>query len=114
MPWYGNIKGFEVIPQEGSVGDNPPAGMILVLIESGQLFLFDGHLSPNPLSLALQELPQLTVSRLESSALAHDGPHAVNADTLQVRTDLGEPSEHFCGMVHLGEYYQSCIVLKRD
>ena len=84
VPWYGHIKGFEVIVEDGALGDQSPAAAIAVLIEGGQMFLFDDHLSPNPLSLDLQELPQLTVSSLESSASSSFGPNAVDVERLQV------------------------------
>ena len=70
--------------EDGALGEQSSAAAIAVLIEGGQMFLFDDHLSPNPLSLDLQELPQLTVSSLESSASSSFGPNAVDVERLQV------------------------------
>ena len=57
-------------------------------MEGGQLVLFDlPDLQPIPLSLPLQELPDLTVSLLARStegARETLGPHAVTLERLQV------------------------------
>lgn len=84
LPWLGAIKGFEVIPQQGAIGNNLPAACIAVLIESGQLMIFDTQLKPNPLSLPFQELPEMTVSVIEDSADNSSAAHSVSAERLKV------------------------------
>ena len=93
LPWYGMVHGYAVVPHKGAITDNAPAAAILVLMEFGHLVLFElPDLNPSPLSLALQELPELTHSLLAELAPANlpaDG-HTVTLEHLQVRSHQRE------------------------
>ena len=91
LPWYGMIRGFTVVPQKGSLDAAAPAAALVVLMEGGQMVLFDlPELHPVPLSLPLQELPDITLTRLASSSGAGPsdalglGEHAVSVERLRV------------------------------
>ena len=89
LPWYGVIKGFALVPQKGAIEAGTDPAAVLVLMEGGQLVLFDlPDLQPVPLNLPLQELPDLTILRLACS-LAEAGPgslglHAATLERIRV------------------------------
>ena len=87
LPWYGMIHGFAIVPHRGAVSSNSPGAAILVLMEGGHLILFElPDLHPNPISLPLQELPELTICQLAESAPAdmHPSAHTVTLEHLKV------------------------------
>ena len=85
LPWYGVIKGFALVPQKGAIEAGSDPAAVLVLMEGGQLVLFDlPDLQPVPLNLPLQELPDLTILRLACSpAEAGPGSLGLHAATLE-------------------------------
>lgn len=87
LPWYGMIHGFAVVPRRGSISANAPGAAVVVLMEFGHVILFElPDLNPNPLSLPLQELPELTHCMLAESASASTiaGEHSVTLNQLKV------------------------------
>ena len=55
IPWFGNVRGFALVPPDGSISewDNPAA--VMVLTEGGQLMVHDlKTFQPVPLSLPFQ------------------------------------------------------------
>ena len=85
LPWYGLVKGFALVPQKGAIEAGTDPAAVLVLMEGGQLVLFDlPDLQPVPLSLPLQELPDLTILRLACSpAEAGPGSLGLHAATME-------------------------------
>ena len=93
LPWFGAVKGFALVPPEGSIneGDDPVA--VIVLTEGGQLMVHDlANMQPVPLSLPFQELPAVTVSAVMPVNLPEDAPgcslHGVSLARLRVRHNL--------------------------
>lgn len=81
------ICGFAVVPQKGALTADADAAAILVLMEGGQVVLYDlPDLRPVPLSLPFQELPDLTASQLTMSAGTEDvEAHSITLERLKVR-----------------------------
>ena len=87
LPWYGMIYGFTIVPHKGAVSSDAPGAAIMVLMEGGHLILFElPDLHPNPISLPLQELPELTLCELAESASAdmHGSLHTLTLEQLKV------------------------------
>lgn len=91
LPWYGMIYGSVIIPHKGALSQSAAGAAILCLMEYGHLMLFElPDLHPNPISLPLQELPDLTQCQLaESASDSSASSHAVTMDLLRVHTVTG-------------------------
>lgn len=107
LPWFGTIEGFALVPPEGSLIINDDPAAVIVLTEGGQLMVHDlATATPAPLSLPLQELPQVSVTRVVSSAADSAGQpstslHAITLDRLRVsNTPISEQMQqvHSCSL----------------
>ena len=98
LPWYGMIHGFAVVPDKGAVSSNAPGAGVLVLMEGAHLILFElPDLHPHPISLPLQELPEITCCQLAESASAdvHVTSHTLTLEQLKVslgQSECDDPS----------------------
>ena len=89
LPWFGAVKGFALVPPEGSINEDDDPVAIIVLTEGGQLMVHDlANMQPVPLSLPFQELPAVTVSAIIPASLPEDAPgcslHGVTLARLRV------------------------------
>ena len=93
LPWFGAVKGFALVPPEGSITEDDDPVAIIVLTEGGQLMVHDlADMQPVPLSLPFQELPSVTVSAVIPIP-PPEGPHGcslhgVSLPRLRVRCTL--------------------------
>lgn len=87
LPWYGMIHGFALIPQKGATSADASTAAVIVLMEYGHVVLFElPDLNPNPISLPLQELPELThclLAEPQPSNLS-SADHSVTLEKLKV------------------------------
>ena len=93
LPWFGAVKGFALVPPEGSITEDDDPVAIIVLTEGGQLMVHDlANMQPVPLSLPFQELPAVTVSAVVPVPCPN-GPHScslhgVSLKRLRVSSEL--------------------------
>ncbi|KAK9839762.1 hypothetical protein WJX84_009163, partial [Apatococcus fuscideae] len=95
LPWFGAVKGFALVPPEGSINEDDDPVAVIVLTEGGQLMVHDlANMQPVPLSLPFQELPAVTVSAVIPVTLPEDAPscslHGVSLARLRAARDMME------------------------
>jgi hypothetical protein len=68
VPWFGSIKGLCTMPAAGALSPSDPPLGLMILTEGGQLVVHElASWQPTPLTLPIQELPPITLSRLVPS-----------------------------------------------
>ena len=55
IPWFGSVRGFALVPPDGSISERDNPAAVMVLTEGGQLMVHDlKTFQPVPLSLPFQ------------------------------------------------------------
>lgn len=87
LPWFGQLKGFALIPSEREMGSLHKSSVALItLSESSQMMVFDlDDMHPLPLSMPFQELSTASVSTFKAPGSGeHGNKHFVTLNRLRV------------------------------